>query len=114
MTSLAMDQMYLVLRGMPGTMELRSEAGERYTLTVVNPNAPANRCQETPGLTITLEGPHGSADAQSIAHELTTAQLDILRSGEPLTMDFGGIEVDLQSNPGGHMIVLEDADAAVH
>lgn len=110
MTSLAMDQMYRVLRGMPGTMELRSAAGESYVLTVVNPNAPANRCQETPGLAITLDGPQGAADSRSITRQLTTGELDVLRSGEPLCLSFGDIEVDLQSNPGGHMVVLEPVD----
>jgi hypothetical protein len=104
--------MYLVLRGMPGTMELTSESGETYLLTVVNPNAPANRCQETPGLAITLEGPRGKAGAASITHELATEQLDILRSGETLTLAFGDIAVDFQSNPGGHMIALEQTEAA--
>ena len=112
MTSLAIEQMYRVLRGMPATMELASQAGDKYTLTVVNPNAPANRCQETPGLAITLDGPKGNAGAISITHQLTDAQLDILRSGEPLTLAFGDIAVDLQSNPGGHMVVLEEADPA--
>lgn len=107
MTSLAIDQMYRVLRGLTGAMELCSSAGEKYTLTVVNPNAPANRCQETPGLSISLDGPHGSPDAKIVTHELTVAQLDTLRSGEPITLAFGDIGVDLQSNPGGHMIVLE-------
>ncbi|THD37199.1 MAG: hypothetical protein E7773_03965 [Sphingomonas sp.] len=114
MTSLAIDQMYRVLRGLPGTMELRSEGGDSYTLTVVNPNAPANRCQETPGLAVTLDGPRGDAGARSVTHEFTGDELDVLRSGASLTIAFGEIEVDFQSNPGGHMVVLEQAEAMAH
>lgn len=111
MTSLAIDQMYRVLRGMPGTMELRSGAGDCYTLTVVNPNAPANRCQETPGLAVTLDGPLGDRGARSMTHEFTIDELDVLRSGAALTIAFGEVEVDFQSNPGGHMVVLEQTEA---
>jgi hypothetical protein len=110
MTSLAIEQMYQVLRGMPGTMELVSAAGEKYVLTVVNPNAPKNRCQETPGLSITLDGPIGSVAARSVSHLLTDDELDILRTGTPVTIAFGDIEVELKSNPGGHMVVLEQCE----
>jgi hypothetical protein len=104
--SLSMEQMYRVLRGLPGTMDLTSSSGEQYTLTVVNPNAPANRCQETPGLCITLDGPINSSRRATNSRELTIAELEVLRSGEPLTLTFGEVAVDLQSNPGGHLISL--------
>jgi len=105
--TLSMEQMYRVLRGLPGTMKLTSPSGDEYTLTVVNPNAPANRCQETLGLSISLEGPANGADREPMTKELTQPELDTLRSGSPLTLTFGDVSVDLQSNPGGHMVALE-------
>jgi hypothetical protein len=105
--SLSLGQMYRVLRGLPGTMQLTSPSGDRYKLTVVNPNAPANRCQETPGLSISLDGPANSTKRKTITRELTTPELETLRSGSPLTLDFGEVQVDLQSNPGGQLVSLE-------
>lgn len=105
--SLSQSQMYRVLRGLPGTMRLTSPSGEKYTLTVVNPNAPANRCQETLGLCISLDGPEGSPKKKSITRKLTTPELKTLRSGSPLTLIFGEIEVELQSNPSGQLVSLE-------
>jgi len=105
--SLPIGQMYRVLRGLPGKMQLTSPAGEKYTLTVVNPNAPANRCQETLGLCITLDGPAKSPGQKTITRELTTPELETLRSGDPLTLIFGEMEVELQSNPGGQLVSLE-------
>lgn len=105
--SLSMGQMYRVLRGLPGTMQLTSPSGDKYILTVVNPNAPANRCQETPGLCISLDGPTKSAKRKTITRELTTPELETLRSGSPLTLTFGDVAVDLQSNPGGQLVTLE-------
>lgn len=107
MTELSMEQMYRVLRGLPGTMQLTSQAGEEYILTVVNPNAPANRCQETLGLSISLDGPVKSATRKTVRRELTELELETLRSGSPLTLNFGDVAVDLQSNPGGHLVSLE-------
>lgn len=114
MTSLAIEQMYQVLRGMPGTMDLVSGSGDKYVLTVVNPNAPKNRCQETPGLSITLDGPIGAVEPRSVSHLLTDKELEILRTGTPVTIAFGDVEVELKSNPGGHMVVLEDCDEISH
>jgi hypothetical protein len=105
--SLSMGQMYRVLRGLPGTMQLTSPSGDRYKLTVHNPNAPANRCQETLGLKISLDGPVGSTETRIVTRDLTTPELETLRSGVPLTLAFGEVEVDLQSNPGGHLVSLE-------
>ncbi len=102
-----MGQMYRVLRGLPGTMQLTSPSGDKYTLTVVNPNAPANRCQETLGLCISLDGPAKSAKRKTIARKLTAPELETLRSGSPLTLNFGDVAVDLQSNPGGQLVSLE-------
>jgi hypothetical protein len=107
MTSLSMEQMYRVLRGLPGTMQLTSQTGEEYILTVVNPNAPANRCQETLGLSISLDGPIQSAIRKIVSRLLTESELETLRSGTPLALDFGNVAVDLQSNPGGHLVSLE-------
>jgi hypothetical protein len=107
MTSLSMAQMYRVLRGLPGTMQLTSQAGEEYILTVVNPNAPANRCQETLGLSISLDGPVKSATRKTVSRELTESELATLRSGSLLNLDFGNVAVNLQSNPGGHLVSLE-------
>jgi hypothetical protein len=104
--SLSLAQMYRVLRGLPGTMQLTSPSGEKYTLTVVNPNAPANRCQETLGLSIRLDGPAKSANKKSITKKLTTPQLNKLHTGEPLTLTFDEVAVILQSNPGGHLVSL--------
>jgi hypothetical protein len=105
--SLSMGQMYRVLRGLPGTMQLTSPSGEIYKLTVVNPNAPANRCQETLGLCISLDGPAKSARKKTISRKLTTPELKKLRAGTPLTLTFGEVEVTLQSNPGGQLVSLE-------
>jgi hypothetical protein len=105
--SLSMGQMYRVLRGLSGTMQLTSPSGETYTLTVVNPNAPANRCQETLGLCISLDGPSQSAERQTITQKLTTPQLRKLRAGVPLSLSFGDVAVSLQSNPGGQLVNLE-------
>ena len=105
--SLSMGQMYRVLRGLPGTMQLTSPSGDKYKLTVVNPNAPVNRCQETLGLSISLDGPVESPKRKTITRALTPPELETLRSGSPLTLDFGEVMVDLQSNPGGHLVSLE-------
>ena len=105
--SLSQGQMYRVLRGLPGTMQLKSASGEKYTLIVVNPNAPANRCQETLGLCISLDGPFGSSKRKTITKKLTTPQLKKLRSGAPLTLTFGEVAVELQSNPSGQLVSLE-------
>ncbi len=105
--SLSMAQMYRVLRGLPGTMRLTSPSGGKYTLTVVNPNAPANRCQETLGLCISLDGPAKSAKRETITRKLTTPELKTLRNGAPLTLTFGEVAVTLQSNPGGQLVSLE-------
>lgn len=113
--TLALDQMYRVLRGLPGTMMLRMPDGPEYRLTVVNPNAPANRCQETLGLSVTLEGPVGSPDATTVTIALREQDLTILRAGAPLTLEFGAIQVSLRSNPGGHLVDLgEDLVHAAH
>lgn len=106
--TIPMSQMYRILRGLPGTMQLSSQEGEKYVLTVVNPNAPANRCQETLGLAISLDGPANSVKRQKITHELTTPELETLRAGNTLTLAFGAVAVDLQSNPGGQLVSLED------
>ena len=105
--SLSMGQMYRVLRGLPGTMQLTSPSGEKYTLTVVNPNAPANRCQETLGLCISLDGPAESPEKKTVTRKLTTPELRTLRSGAPLALTFGEVEVELQSNPSGQLVSLE-------
>lgn len=105
--SLSMGQMYRVLRGLPGTMQLKSPSGEKYTLTVVNPNAPANRCQETLGLCVSLDGPVGSPKKKKITRKLTTPELKKLRSGAPLTLTFGEVAVELQSNPSGELVSLD-------
>jgi hypothetical protein len=105
--SLSMGQMYRVLRGLPGTMRLTSPSGEKYTLTVVNPNAPANRCQETLGLCVSLDGPANSPKRKTITRKLTTPELRRLRSGAPLTLTFGEVAMDLQSNPGGQLVSLD-------
>lgn len=116
--SLALDQMYRVLRGLPGTMTLQAGDGRSYLLTVENPNAPANRCQETAGLSVTLDGPQDeghNADRSVISHLLSDTELAVLRTGEPLTLMFGSLAVDLQSNPGGHLVDLgEDHGHAAH
>jgi hypothetical protein len=103
---LSMAQMYRVLRGLPGIMQLTSPSGEKYTLTVVNPNAPANRCQETLGLSVSLDGPAKSANKKTITRKLTTPELRKLRTGAPLTLTFEEVAVVLQSNPGGHLVSL--------
>lgn len=108
MQTIPMDQMYQVLRGLEGSMSLTSPNGETYVLSVVNPNAPANRCQETLGLCVSLDGPLDSSDRIKVRKELTEPELETLRSGEPLKLSFGNVEVDLQSNPGGHLVQLED------
>lgn len=100
-------QMYRVLRGLPGKMQLASPDGDKYVLTVVNPNAPANRCQETLGLSISLDGPMQSERRTTVSRALTEPELETLRSGIPLTLEFGGVAVDLQSNPGGHLVSLD-------
>lgn len=106
--SLALDQMYRVLRGLPGELPLTSPDGGRYVLTVVNPNAPANRCQETLGLSVTLYGPLDSPDSESVTRALSEDDLDCLRSGRDLPLSFGGIHVCLRSNPGGYLINLDE------
>lgn len=114
--ALALDQMYRVLRGLPGSLPLRTPEGADYVLTVVNPNAPANRCQETLGLSVTLDGPLGAKSAgnrETVEHVLSENDLAILRTGAPLALTFGTIALSLQSNPGGHLIELgEDDDHA--
>jgi hypothetical protein len=105
--SLPLSQMYRVLRGLPGQMRLTSPSGEKYTLTVVNPNAPANRCQETLGLCISLDGPAKSPKQKKITRKLTARELRKLRTGAPLTLRFGDVAVDLQSNPGGQLVSLD-------
>ncbi|MEE9428270.1 MAG: aldo/keto reductase [Paracoccaceae bacterium] len=104
--SLAIEQMYNVLRGLPGTMELSSSNGDRFTLTVVNPNAPANRCQETLGLRIALEGPLSAESCTVVERVLAEQDLETLRSGEPLDLTFGDIEITFRSNPGGQLVQL--------
>lgn len=113
--TLAIDQMYRVLRGLPGAMTLRAPDGADYVLTVVNPNAPANRCQETLGLSVTLAGPAGSADHMTTTVALREEDLTLLRNGQPLSLVFGPMLVQLRSNPGGHLVDLgEDAEHAGH
>jgi hypothetical protein len=113
--TLALDQMYRVLRGLPGTMTLRTTNDAAYVLTVVNPNAPANRCQETLGLSVTLEGPVGSSETTTATVALREEDLVVLRTGEPLALAFGPILVSLRSNPGGHLVDLgEDTIHAGH
>ena len=113
--TLALDQMYRVLRGLPGAMTLRTPDGADYVLTVVNPNAPANRCQETLGLSVTLEGPAGSSDMTTTTIALREEDLAVLRAGAPLALAFGAVLVDLHSNPGGHLVDLgEDSPHAGH
>ena len=106
--SLSIEQMYRVLRGLPGTITLQSPEGEKYTLTVVNPNAPANRCQETPGLSISLDGPEGSPFRRATMKRLTHEELETLRSGKALMLELDSVRVTLQSNPGGHLVTLEE------
>lgn len=108
MKTIPMDQMYQVLRGLEGNMTLTSEDGKAYVLSVVNPNAPINRCQETLGLCVSLDGPIDSSTRIKVRKELTEEQLETLRSGVPLTLSFGDVMVDLQSNPGGHLVQLGD------
>ena len=84
-------------------MLLNDPDGEEYRLTVVNPNAPANRCQETLGLCVTLDGPEG----WSATRALTEQELETLRSGDPLPLMLGGVEVIFQSNPGGYLVNLD-------
>lgn len=105
--SLPMGQMYRVLRGLPGKMQLTSPSGDKFILTVVNPNAPANRCQETLGLSISLDGPTDSPKKKTITRKLTTRELRKLRTGAPLTLTFGDVAVELQSNPSGELVRLE-------
>ncbi len=113
--TLAIDQMYRVLRGLPGEMTLRTPDGADYVLTVVNPNAPANRCQETLGLSVTLAGPIGSFDHATTMVALREEDLAVLRNGRPLALAFGPVLVHLRSNPGGHLVDLgEDAEHAAH
>jgi hypothetical protein len=59
------------------------------------------------GMCISLDGPAKSAKRKTITRELTTLELETLRSGSPLTLTFGDVAVDLQSNPGGHLVTLE-------
>jgi hypothetical protein len=106
--SLSLEQMYRVLRGLPGTISLVCPEGKNYTLTVVNPNAPANRCQETLGLSVSLSGPEGATNPETRARALTEEELETLRSGESLLLEFGEICVSLQSNPGGHLVSLDE------
>jgi hypothetical protein len=95
-------------------MQLSSPSGDKYISTVVNPNAPANRRQETPGLCISLDGPANSDKATRTTRELTEAELETLRSGAPLTLTFGEIAVELQSNAGGHLVSLESRGPPRH
>jgi len=104
--SLPMGQMYRVLRGLPGTMLLTTPSGEKYTLTVVNRNAPKNRCQETMGLCISLDGPMSSSERTTTTRKLTAPELRKLRAGNPLPLTFGDVVVTLQSNPGGQLVRL--------
>jgi hypothetical protein len=109
--TLPIEQMYRVLRGLPGTISLVGPAAETYRLTVVNPNAPANRCQETLGLAVTLDGPLDTAvPSRSVTRSFTQDELDILRSGASVVLDLDGVQVRIQSNPGGQMVMLEDED----
>lgn len=108
MQTIPMDQMYQVLRGLEGSMNLSSPSGETYVLSVINPNAPINRCQETLGLCVSLDGPIDSGARTKVQRELSEPELETLRSGVPLKLTFGNVEVDLQSNPGGHLVLLED------
>ncbi|MBU6154803.1 MAG: hypothetical protein KGP28_10915 [Bdellovibrionales bacterium] len=108
-TTLPMAQMYRVLRGLPGRLKLTSESGEKFTVTYFNPNAPANRCYETKGLSISLEFSEksgGRGKKKSISKELTSKELRTLRSGKPLDLSFGGRVLTLQSNTGGQLVQL--------
>ena len=105
--SLPVSQMYRVLRGLPGKLRLTTPDGEKVTVTYFNPNAPANRCYETKGLCISLEvsGKSG-VKTKPISKELTTKQLNTLRSGKPLDLRFGDRVLTMQSNPGGDLVEL--------
>ena len=104
--SLTTDQMYRVLRGLPGEMNLMGPNNKVYTLIVENPNAPKNRCQETYGLTIGIKGPNNSDNTQDEKKLLSNNELSILRSGKPLSIVLLNLEIILNSNPGGHLIEL--------
>jgi hypothetical protein len=105
--SLPVSQMYRVLRGLPGKLRLTTPEGEKVTITYLNPNAPANRCYETKGLSISFEisGKSG-VKSKPIWKELTSKQLSTLRSGKPLDLRFGDRVLTMQSNPGGDMVEL--------
>jgi hypothetical protein len=108
-STLPIGQMYRVLRGLPGKLKLTSDDGEKITITYFNPNAPANRCYETKGLSITMEVSSKGSGRKVIncgTKKLTSKELNVLRSGTPLDLKFGERILTLQSNLGGQLVEL--------